>query len=60
MGISDLRVSLTGVPGVERLIMRYKDGGKTQVFIIDGKEAPVPAHASNEDIKDALLKALAK
>jgi hypothetical protein len=58
MGIADLRVQLTGVPGIERLVMRYEDGGKTQVFMIDDKEARVGATASAAEIKNALLKAI--
>lgn len=60
MGISDLRQHLADVPGIQGLTMRYEDGGRVQVYTIDGVyEGRVGPNASNDDIKAALLKALA-
>lgn len=60
MGISELRVRLSDVPGAaDGLFMRYEDGGATQVFFIGDKEARVGANASDDQIRAALLEALA-
>ncbi len=39
--------------GLAGLTMRYEDGGKVQVFMMDGKEVRLGPNATDEDIKAA-------
>lgn len=44
------------VPGSERLLMQYEDGGKIQVFSIDERAVRVGPMATPEEVKEAFLK----
>jgi hypothetical protein len=52
-GITDLRVALN----IGDLTMRYEDGGRTQVFMFDGKEVKVAGSATTGEIVAALAQA---
>ncbi len=43
--------------GLKGITMRYEDGGKVQVFTMDGKEVKLGSGATVEQIKDALKEA---
>lgn len=58
MGIYDLKQALAHVPGIGSLTLRYSDTDQ-QIFNIDGIEAEVPPTATNQEIEEALLKAIA-
>lgn len=63
MGIVDLRREFLekpemSVPGAERLVMHYEDGGRVQVFSIDSVSARVGPTATSVEIRDALLEAI--
>lgn len=60
MSIATLREELRGMPGAERLVMNYDEGGKVQVFSIDDVAVRVGPMATAAEIKDALLRALDK
>jgi len=55
MSISTLRQELKDIPGAETLVMRYEDGGKTQVFIIGEKEVRLGPTAGADEIRAAIL-----
>jgi len=48
MSIQNLREQ-----GLKGLTMRYEDGGKVQVFMMDGKEVRLGPTATAEEIKAA-------
>jgi len=59
MGIMDLRAELSGkVPGAERLIMNYEDGGKVQVFSIEELSVRVGPMATVSNIEAAFKDAM--
>ncbi len=56
MGIQDYRMELVGaVPGAERLIMNYEDGGAIEVFSIDGWYVKLRPGAKPAEVKQAFL-----
>ena len=55
MSISVFRAGLQGIPGAERMIMSYEDGGKVQVFSIDGTKVRVGPNATPAEVKEAFL-----
>lgn len=62
MSISSLRESLSDINGAHTLIMSYgrdAEGKEVQVFNIDGKKVQVHCMASVDEIRTALLKAIA-
>jgi hypothetical protein len=60
MSIALLRQQLSDVPGASaKLCMRYENGGAVQVFFIGDKEARVDARANIDQIRAALLEAIA-
>lgn len=58
MSINNLRESLSHIPGGENLTMRYGQGGRTQIFTIDGKDVELGPDATAQDIEAALKKKL--
>jgi hypothetical protein len=60
MSMQDYREGLVGIPGAERLTMRYEDGGKIQAFSIDDKTVRVGPTARPAEVKAAFLGASQK
>ena len=52
MSIQNLREQ-----GLEGITMRYEDGGKVQVFMMNGKEVRLGPTATDEEIKAAFKEA---
>jgi len=52
MSIQNLREQ-----GLEGITMRYEDGGKVQVFMMNGKEVRIGPTATDEEIKAAFKEA---
>ena len=52
MSIQNLREQ-----GFEGITMRYEDGGKVQVFMMNGKEVRIGPTATDEEIKAAFKEA---
>jgi hypothetical protein len=59
VSVHDLRIAFADIPGAHTLTMRYEDGGKVEVFTIGDKLARVPAMSTHDQIRAALLDAVA-
>jgi|GEM_PF-6363404 len=54
MSIQAFRVALKHIPGGDKMVMRYGQGGRTQIFVIGEDEVEVGPDATASDIEAAL------
>jgi len=57
MSIATMRQEMN-IPGIERLTMRYEDGGKIEVYSIGEIEVRVKPGANAEEVRAALEEAM--
>ena len=57
-GMDYLRRGMRFKENIDNLTMRYEDGGKTQVFALNGKEVRIPASIKIDDILSELASSL--
>jgi len=54
MSIQAFREALKNIPGGDKMVMRYGNGGRTQIFVIGEDEIEVGPEATASDIEAAL------